>query len=129
MQLDCRAAVDRLLSGRPATYVHGHMEAHNQGTTETAVECTTLFITTMDALNLKMVAVDNIQLLLQDLLDSLNKIPTLPASYEGKQKINAWLSTLARMRASDELDEDQVRQMHFDLESAFNSFTKSFKSR
>lgn len=34
------------------------------------------------------------------------------------------LQTLSAMSASDELDDSQVRQMLFDLESAYNAFNR-----
>lgn len=34
------------------------------------------------------------------------------------------LQTLSGMSASDELDDNQVRQMLFDLESAYNAFNR-----
>lgn len=34
------------------------------------------------------------------------------------------LQTLSGMSASDELDDSQVRQMLFDLESAYNAFNR-----
>ncbi|MEQ2160552.1 hypothetical protein GOODEAATRI_000442 [Goodea atripinnis] len=38
------------------------------------------------------------------------------------------LSTLSSMSASDELDDNQVRQMLFDLESAYNAFNRFLHS-
>lgn len=38
------------------------------------------------------------------------------------------LTTLSSMSASDELDDNQVRQMLFDLESAYNAFNRFLHS-
>lgn len=38
------------------------------------------------------------------------------------------LTTLSSMSASDELDDSQVRQMLFDLESAYNAFNRFLHS-
>lgn len=38
------------------------------------------------------------------------------------------LQTLSGMSASDELDDSQVRQMLFDLESAYNAFNRFLHS-
>ena len=59
---------------------------------------------------------------LADLLESLNRVPDLPGDFEGKVKLREWLSLLHRMRAADELEPPQVRQLLFDLESAYNAF-------
>jgi len=44
----------------------------------------------MDSLKLKMAAVDQIHPLLSDLMESLNKISSLPPDFEGKVKIKSW---------------------------------------
>nr|KAF6270910.1 VPS28 subunit of ESCRT-I [Myotis myotis] len=60
-----------------------------------------LFITVMDKLRLEIRAMDEIQPDLRELME-----------------------TMHRMSASDELDDNQVRQMLFDLESAYNAFNR-----
>lgn len=96
----------------------------------------------MDSLKLKMVAVDQLQPLLLDLNDALTRVTTLPPNFEGKTKVQYWyvprlyvdytplmslycrLGILSRMKASDQLNEEQERQMLFDLDSAYNQFHK-----
>lgn len=39
-----------------------------------------------------------------------------------KQKVVSWLQTFGAMKASDELDDDQVRQLIFDIENCYNAF-------
>lgn len=63
-----------------------------------------------------MTAVDQIFPLLNDLFESLGKISSLRDDWEGKVKVKSWLGVLTTMKASDELDKDQVRQIAFDLE-------------
>ncbi len=75
----------------------------------------------MDSLKLNLVAVDQIHPLLSDLMQSLNKV-SLMGNFEGKSKIKEWLIILNRMKATEELDETQVRQLLFDLENAHTSF-------
>eukprot|EP00127_Corallochytrium_limacisporum_P004960 Clim_evm34s195 gene=Clim_evmTU34s195 len=121
----CPAALSRVGIGVPATVEHGGMgEAEQKQTAITVAESVQHFITIMDSLRLKMVAVDEIYPLLSDLLDSLNKL-TLPASFSDRAKITKWLSTLNGMNAVDELNDEQVRQLLFDLETAHSSFYKS----
>jgi len=86
------------------------------------------FITCMDSLKLNMTAVDQIHPLLTDLLESLCKVSSLSPDWEGKTKIKNWLVQMNKMKASDELNEEQIRQMLFDLESAYNAFHKSLSS-
>ncbi len=48
------------------------------------------FITLMDTLKLKMVAVDEVHPQLNDLLESMNKISSLPSDFVGKVKVREW---------------------------------------
>jgi ESCRT-I complex subunit VPS28 len=99
------------------------------------------FITAMDALKLNMVAVDQLHPLMNDLVESLQRVPlpsaSSPAHLEALQKLKLdhWLGIFDKMKASEELTADQLRQVHgiflislshsqllFDLESAYSAF-------
>eukprot|EP01102_Stenamoeba_stenopodia_P011481 TRINITY_DN3534_c0_g1_i3.p1 TRINITY_DN3534_c0_g1~~TRINITY_DN3534_c0_g1_i3.p1 ORF type:complete len:215 (-),score=52.12 TRINITY_DN3534_c0_g1_i3:128-772(-) len=128
-RLDCKAAVERLIVvGVPATIIHP-TPAPAPVVGQKIAECVQYFITAMDSLRLKMVAVDQIQPLLVELLDGLNKVVSLGPDFEGKTKVKNWLVILNRMKASDELDEDQIRQLLFDLESSYNAFHKALSQQ
>lgn len=119
------AAQRRLIEiGVPATIEHSTTSTQETSTKHVA-ETVTHFITLMDSLKLQMVAVDQIHPLLSDLMQSLNKIPTLSSDFEGKVAVKKWLICLNKLKASDELDDDQVRQLIFDLENAHNLFYRS----
>eukprot|EP01119_Soliformovum_irregulare_P001752 TRINITY_DN1152_c0_g1_i1.p1 TRINITY_DN1152_c0_g1~~TRINITY_DN1152_c0_g1_i1.p1 ORF type:complete len:266 (+),score=64.24 TRINITY_DN1152_c0_g1_i1:131-928(+) len=122
-RLECKAAEKRLQEGIPIA------TGKPQDETRTVAETVQYFITLMDSLRLNMTAVDHIHPGLTDLLESLSKISTLSPDWEGKVKIRNWLITLNKMKAADELNEEQIRQMLFDLESAYNAFHKSLASR
>ena len=64
----------------------------------------------------------------KDLNDSLGRLSLLPPNWSGKTKIADWLDTLSSMQASDNLDENQARQLSFDLESAYQDFNKILHS-
>ncbi|KAI4371697.1 hypothetical protein MLD38_010019 [Melastoma candidum] len=123
-KMDCPAAINRLVvSGVPATVEHRAAAAASVTTSAAIVaECVQNFITAMDSLKLNMVAVDQVHPLLSDLSASLNKLTILPPDFEGKTKMRDWISRLSKMGAADELTEQQSRQLHFDLESSYNSF-------
>lgn len=123
-KMDCPAALNRLVtSGVPATVEHRAAAAATSTTSAaTVAECVQNFITAMDSLKLNMIAVDQVYPLLSDLSASLNKLTILPSDYEGKTKMKEWIGRLSKMGASDELTEQQARQLHFDLESSYNSF-------
>ena len=87
-------------------------------------EATQHFITAMDVLKLGMHEVDQVQPPLSDLLLSLHRVPQLPPDFVGKAKARDWVARLAAMRAVDRLDEEAVRQLAFDLDSAYAAFMR-----
>ncbi|PRP83112.1 hypothetical protein PROFUN_09791 [Planoprotostelium fungivorum] len=116
---NCKAGLHRLL-------VEPVIVAPTQGPEPHIIaEIVQYFITTMDSLKLNMVAVDQLHPLLDSLFSHLSMISTLPPDWEGKVKLKQWIILLNRMKASDELDQEQARQLLFDLESAYNAFHKS----
>ncbi|KAI9139779.1 VPS28 protein-domain-containing protein [Paraphysoderma sedebokerense] len=133
-KLTAPLAVNRLLKiGVPATVEHAtnvNTDVNNVGKNAKVVaECVQHFITLQDSLRLNMHAVDQIHPLLSDLIQSLHAIPAslLPSDYQGKEKIKKWLIQLNLRKASDELSEDEVRQLLFDLESAHVEFYRGLK--
>jgi ESCRT-I complex subunit VPS28 len=119
-RLDCKAAYQRLVvEGVPIS------GGQSDDTARTIAETVQFFITAMDSLKLGMLAVDQVQPLLGDLLEALSKVSNLPPDWEGKVKVRDWLSTMHTMAAHEELDESQGRQMLFDLEQAYTQFHKS----
>jgi ESCRT-I complex subunit VPS28 len=120
-RLDCPRALERLVRiGVPATVVHN---TTNRKTDSVNVAQTVQnFITLMDVLKLNIRAVDEIQPLLSEMMSSLTMVSGLPPDSAGRDKIEAWLRTMNAMRASEELDEEQARQLSFDLERAYSSF-------
>eukprot|EP00191_Tetraselmis_sp_GSL018_P006399 CAMPEP_0177604194 /NCGR_PEP_ID=MMETSP0419_2-20121207/15980_1 /TAXON_ID=582737 /ORGANISM="Tetraselmis sp., Strain GSL018" /LENGTH=192 /DNA_ID=CAMNT_0019098145 /DNA_START=214 /DNA_END=792 /DNA_ORIENTATION=- len=128
--MQCPLGAQRLLlSGIPATYEHGKPSDGGTQSNAASVAATVQhFITAMDSLKLNMVAVDQVYPLLSDLVQSLHKVKQLPPDFEGKQKSKEWLSKLHAMPASQDLSEEEVRQLLFDLENAYNSFISSLPS-
>jgi len=123
-RLDCKVALDRLEKGYPATTEHPVVPVDTIPATKNVAETVQHFITAMDSVKLNLVSVDAIHPLLNDVAESLNKNSFLPPDFEGKTKMKNWLTILNKMRASDELNEEQVRQLLFDLESSYNAFYK-----
>ena len=124
--LTCPAAMRRLLLvGVPATVEHAHSN-NNEGnggkSAKYVAETVQHFITTMDSLNINMIAADQLHPLLSSLIQSLNKISTLPKDFEGRGKIRDWLIMLNKMPASEKLSPEQSRQLMFDLERAHTDF-------
>lgn len=120
-RLDCPRAVERLVRiGVPATVVHNTTNRKTESVN--VAQTVQSFITLMDVLKLNIRAVDEIQPLLSEMMASLTQVSGVPPDFEGRGKIEGWLRTMNSMRASDELDEDQARQLSFDLERSYSSF-------
>nr|AEE62165.1 unknown [Dendroctonus ponderosae] len=118
-RLDCPAALERIKEDRPIT-----IKDDKGNTSKCIADIVSLFITIMDKLRLDIRAMDDLHPEIRDLVDTMNRLSILPSDFEGKQKVNEWLSTLNAMQASDELSESQVRQLLFDLESSYSAFNK-----
>ncbi|KAG9086460.1 Vacuolar protein-sorting-associated protein 28 [Ceratobasidium sp. 392] len=122
--MDHPAALHRVQVGVPATIEHS---SEQNGSTETAkwvAETTQSFITFMDALNLRLRAKDQLHPRLQELMTGYAKFKD-SARWEGRAKIVSWLITLNAMKASDEITEDQARQLLFDIDHAYHEFFSS----
>ncbi|XP_057592880.1 vacuolar protein sorting-associated protein 28 homolog isoform X2 [Hippopotamus amphibius kiboko] len=100
-RLDCPLAMERIKEDRPITI------KDDKGN-----------------LNRCIADVVSIQPDLRELMETMHRMSHLPPDFEGRRTVSRWLQTLSGMSASDELDDSQVRQMLFDLESAYNAFNR-----
>lgn len=123
-KLTCPAAVNRFKIGVPATYEHaiGDNSKDVGKSAKYIAESVLHFITLMDTLRLNRYAVDELHPILADLIQSLNNVPGLSSEFEGKQKVRQWLITLHSMKASDEITEEQARQMLFEMDQSHSEF-------
>ncbi|PLW19842.1 hypothetical protein PCASD_17222 [Puccinia coronata f. sp. avenae] len=111
--MEYRAAANRIRVGVPATVEHSSEESNESSKASRGVaETTQNFITFMDALKLKMRAKDQLHPLLSELMVGYSKFPK-SQEWEGRPKILHWLITLNSMRASDEITDEQSRQVSF----------------
>lgn len=105
-----------------------HPTSDNRDMSVIVAETVQAFITAMDALKLGHKAMDEVQPLMSDLMGALAKVRSLPGDFEGLVKIKLWLQKLNDMRASDEIDEEEIRQLIFDLETSYSAFHKHLSS-
>lgn len=119
-RLDCPAALERIKEDRPIT-----IKDDKGNTSRCIADIVSLFITVMDKLRLEIRAMDEIHPDLRELNETMSRLSILPENFEGKEKVRKWLDTLSGMSAHDELDDGQVRQMLFDLDSAYNAFNRN----
>ncbi|ANB14783.1 ESCRT-I subunit protein VPS28 [Sugiyamaella lignohabitans] len=135
--MDHASATSRLKIGVPATVEQavdspasqvnsalmpngGPTPLHGGVSAKAVAEATGNFITTMDGLKLNFKAKDQLHPLLSELMTSLNKVTN--SDFEGRGKIVQWLITLNGMKINEELSDEQVRQLMFDLDSAYKAF-------
>ena len=79
----------------------------------------------MDKVRLGMKAVDELQEDVKDLLVAMTRLNTIiPPDFEGKAKVQTWIDTFKSMSASEELNDDQARQLTHDLETSYNAFNR-----
>ncbi|XP_015791645.1 vacuolar protein sorting-associated protein 28 homolog [Tetranychus urticae] len=115
-RFDCPLALARIKEGKPI--------ALKDDKNKCIADITSLYITIQDKLRLNYKSTDELQPDLLALLETMNRLSILPPDFEGKTKIQDWLKVFSSMSASDELNDSQVRQLIFDLETGFTGFNK-----
>ncbi|KAL2126460.1 hypothetical protein VTI74DRAFT_874 [Chaetomium olivicolor] len=124
--LEVPRATERIRVGMPSTAVtasSGPAPAPAAvGNTSGALilEATQDFITFLDALRLGLLAKDQLHPLLTDVIQSVNKVTD--RDFENRGKIVQWLITLNQMKATEELSEEQARELELDINSAYQGF-------
>lgn len=119
-------ATERIRIGLPSTVTapsHNAMTNSNNagGSNGTLVlEATQDFITFMDALKLGLLAKDQLHPLLSELIQSVNKVTD--RDFDGRGKIVQWLITLNQMKATEEVSEEQARELELDMNLAYQGF-------
>ena len=118
-RLDCPAALERIREDRPIT-----IKDDKGNTAKTIADIVSVYITVMDKLRMDMKSMDELYSDCKDLCDNLNTLSILPSDFDGRIKVEKWLDILKDMNVSDELTENQVREMIFDFESSYSSMNK-----
>ncbi|TVY49847.1 Vacuolar protein sorting-associated protein [Lachnellula occidentalis] len=122
-------ATERIRTGMPSTVTapsHNATATSNNGTNGTLIlEATQDFITFLDALKLGLLAKDQLHPLLSDVITSVNKVTD--RDFEARGKIVQWLITLNQMKATEEVSEDQARELELDMNSAYQGFKATLK--
>ncbi|CAO1620893.1 unnamed protein product [Parajaminaea phylloscopi] len=148
--LDLPLTSHRISLGIPATLEHpggGTSSPHSgmggsgmggggSDRAKNVAETTQAFITLMDALKLNLRAKDQLHPLLGEAVSCWNRsggwggnASTSADEAMGgrREKLVGWLIQLNQLKASDEIDEDQARQMLFDVEGAYQAWFRSLQ--
>lgn len=118
-RFECRAALDRIREDRPITI------KDDKGNTHACIaEIVSAFITISDRLKLGMKSMDELLPDLRELHETMGRLTILPPSFEGSARVKKWIDKMSQMNASDELDDSEIRQITFDMETSLNEFNK-----
>lgn len=122
-------ATERIRIGLPSTVTAPSLNTSataSSGTNGTLIlEATQDFITFLDALKLGLLAKDQLHPLLSDVIQSVNKVTD--SDFEGRGKIVQWLIALNQMKATEEVSEEQARELELDMNSAYQGFKATLK--
>lgn len=118
-RFECRAALDRIKEDRPITI------KDDKGNTHACIaEIVATFITVSDALKLGLKSMDELLPHLRELHETMGRLTILPPTYEGSNRVKIWIDKLSKMGASDVLDDGEIRQMTYDMDTSLNEFNK-----
>ena len=119
---ECPRATKRLLIDMvPADVIDsGHSTAQNTGVI--VADTVSNFITVIDQLKLGIRAVDELTLCIHDLMANLNRTVGVPEDFEPKRKVHHWVTVLSTLGASDQISEDQARQIELDMQTSYQTY-------
>ncbi|ODA79426.1 hypothetical protein RJ55_05019 [Drechmeria coniospora] len=128
--LEAPRATERLRVGMPSTTVTASSSSTAPAPSTTnntsgvlILEATQEFITFLDAVKLGMLSKDQLHPLLSDVIQSVNRVTDVDFDHRGK--IVQWLITLNQMKATEELSEQQARELELDIQQAYQGFRRT----
>ncbi|KAH7155689.1 vacuolar protein sorting-associated [Dactylonectria estremocensis] len=128
--LDAPRATERLRVGLPSTTITAASSAPlpapsaaNNTSGVLILEATQEFITFLDAVKLGLLSKDQLHPLLSDVIQSVNRVTD--KDFEDRGKIVQWLITLNQMKATEELSEQQARELELDIQQAYQGFRRT----
>lgn len=86
------------------------------------LNCCERFLTALDSVHLQMTAVDQVYPQLLQVAESLDRVTSVPATFDGKATLAKWLTKLKTLPATYQLNEDEVRQVTYDLNMTYRDF-------
>ena len=89
------------------------------------MEITKLNISAIDVIALDIKSVDQLFPYIRDIQLSFSSFPNLPPSFVGIATLKRWSDFFQTKQATDELTEQELRQLKFDLENTMNAFNEN----
>ena len=87
------------------------------------LEATEAFITFFDAIRLGLLSKHQLHPLLSEVIQSVNRVAD--KDFENRGKIVQWLITLNQMKASEEISEEQTKELEMDIQQAYQGFRRT----
>ncbi|KAL2111511.1 hypothetical protein VUR80DRAFT_9931 [Thermomyces stellatus] len=128
-ELEVPRATERIRVGMPSTTVTASTTTAPAPASAASAngvliaEATQEFITFLDAVKLGFLSKDQLHPLLSDVIQSVNRVTD--KDFENRGKIVQWLIALNQMKATDELGEEQARELELDIQQAYNGFKRT----
>ncbi|KAI1724783.1 VPS28 protein [Ditylenchus destructor] len=122
-RIQCPAALERIREDRPIT-----VRDDKGNALKCIADIVELFITFLDQLKLNIRAVDELFPNLTELYISMSAMSSLPDNFDAKLNVKSWHDKLKGMSASEEISDEMARQMIFEMETAYNSFTRFLRT-
>ncbi|VUC23173.1 unnamed protein product [Clonostachys rosea] len=133
--LEVPRATERIRVGMPSTTVTASSSSvapapsnapSNNANGLLILEATQDFITFLDAVKLGLLSKDQLHPLLSDVIQSVNRVTD--KDFENRGKIVQWLITLNQMKATEELSEQQARELEMEIHQAYQGFRRTLET-
>ena len=111
----CQTAKQRLTAGKSGY----NGEEADKGLAIRVMDITQKMIGAQDILEIDIKEVDQIFPAINEIEKALLNYPNLPPNNEGLVKVSHWVNILKTKNASDQLSDEEIRQLKLDLDSGY----------
>lgn len=87
------------------------------------MEITRCLMGARDMLEMNMASTEYIMPAVRDCFMSMQRYPSLPASFEGMKTLENWYKKVSTMKVADTLTEEEIKQLKYDLGNIFDAFS------
>ena len=88
------------------------------------MEITSRLLSSRDLLEMGMTSIEYIAPSIKDCYLSIQKYPEYTATFDGIKIMQGWNNKLFEMKVTDELREEDIKQIKFDLGKVFKDFSR-----
>ena len=88
------------------------------------MEITSRLLSSRDLLEMGMTSIEYIAPSIRECYLSIQKYPDYNENFDGIKIMQGWNNKLFAMKATDELSEEDIKQLKFDLGNVFEDFSR-----